>query len=61
MTQCYLSAVCLVAVTSPVVIPSAPYQKPQPWPRTERKVRRHRPVLDRVLYRAQLSPTALIP
>jgi hypothetical protein len=33
----------------------------QPWPRTERKVRRHRPVLDRVLYRAQLSQTALIP
>jgi hypothetical protein len=32
-----------------------------PWPRTERKVKRHRPVLDRVLYRAQVSQTALIP
>ena len=29
--------------------------------RTERKVRRHRPVLNRVLYRAELSQTVSIP
>ncbi len=37
------------------------FRLPRPWPRTERKVRRNWPVLDRVLYRAQLSQTALIP